>query len=188
MNKTPALFLTIALLTGCAQTEPPIAATAPAVTWDGFVSTYIEETLVARPSFAVVQGRHEFDGQLPDYSRAGIEAEVARLEGARADALAFAGLSSEQAFQRDYVLARIDHDLFWLRDSGKPYNNPTFYTDWLMGGIDPSVYLVREYAPLAERMAAYTLFADAIQEVAGHIRANMQLPLAKPLAELGALV
>ena len=188
MNKTLVLLLASLVLAACAQTEPPVAATAPVATWDDFVSSYIEETLVARPSFAVVQGRHEFDGLLPDYSRAGIEAEVSRLEAARAEALAFTGLTPEQAFQREYVVSRLDHDLFWMRDSGKPYTNPTFYTDWLMGGIDPSVYLVREYAPLAERMAAYTRFAEGIPEVAGHIRANMRLPMAKPLAEIGALV
>ena len=51
--------------------------------WDTFVSRQIEEHLVAHPQFAVVQGRHEFDGQLPDWSRAGIEAEIARLHAVK---------------------------------------------------------------------------------------------------------
>ena len=33
-------------------------------------------------------------------------------------------LSPEERFQRDYVISRIDNDLFWLRDARQPFTNP----------------------------------------------------------------
>jgi hypothetical protein len=39
--------------------------------------------LQAHPNFAVVQGRHEYDGQLPDWSAEGIAAETKRLHAAK---------------------------------------------------------------------------------------------------------
>ena len=74
-----ALFATLlftAILAACqqaAEPEPRAVAVEPvAETWNEFVNLYIEEHLEAHPAWAVVQGRHEFDGRLPDWSRAGM--------------------------------------------------------------------------------------------------------------------
>jgi hypothetical protein len=66
------------------------AAPPPVNTWPQTRNAIVEEYLKAHPAFAVYQGRHEYDGQLPDWSAAGIAAEIVRLkewrERARADA------------------------------------------------------------------------------------------------------
>ena len=93
-----------ALLTGC-RTNPRPAGSGD---WDKYVADYLESYFAAHPDVAVAEGRHEFDGQLPDWTRAGIDGEIARLHAARARAAAFAGnLDQRQQFERDYVLAQL---------------------------------------------------------------------------------
>ncbi len=184
MKQSFTVLFAIVFLAACAQEPPP----EPAPDWDGFVESFIEDTLAARPAFAVSNGRHEYDGMLPDYSAEGIATEIARLEEARAAALAFDAdaLTEDQRFQRDYLVSKVDHDLFWFRDARQPFTNPLFYASWLLGGIGPDVYLTREYAPLEVRMAAYTRYASEIPRVAGEIRANLETPMPRTYVELGA--
>jgi hypothetical protein len=65
------------------------SAEAPTGDWPSFVNNFIEATFKANPGFAVMQGRHEYDGQIADLSPAAIDAEVARLKKAISDAQAF---------------------------------------------------------------------------------------------------
>jgi hypothetical protein len=75
---------------GCRMADKADNGTAQAAAqqgdWAGFVNNFIEASFKANPGFAVGQGRHEFDGQIADLSQAGIDAEVARLKRAIADA------------------------------------------------------------------------------------------------------
>src|SRR6185312_2882608 len=186
-----------AFLAGCtptpsppAQTAPPVAATtakpAPAVAStalasavDSFLDGYFEHN----PVFAANAGKHEFDGKLPDYSPAGLQASAGWLHAQRK---IFAGFTNDQLdaqdrFHRDYVLAVIDGQLFWLEDSGAPYKNPAFYT----GDLSPSMYLTRPYAPLAQRMAAFVSYEEALPRALAQIKANLKLPLPASYIDVG---
>ncbi|OGT82573.1 MAG: hypothetical protein A3H91_03785 [Gammaproteobacteria bacterium RIFCSPLOWO2_02_FULL_61_13] len=174
----------IKLCIACALTFSPAAAVAaenPA--WTRFAADFVEGTFKAQPYFAVQMGRHEFDGRMPDWSRAGIEAEVRRLKNARAAATAFAAesLSAEQLFERDYVVAVTDNNLFWLAKAEFPFRNPA----WYVNQLDPEVYLSREYAPLEQRLSGYIGYAKAIAKIADSIRANLRTPLPKSYVEYG---
>ena len=57
--------------------------------WPQFASRFLEAYFRAEPKFAVEAGRHEFDGQMPDWSADGIAAQVALLKRLRAEAAAF---------------------------------------------------------------------------------------------------
>lgn len=178
------------LLTSCGRKDvPPPDADVAALTqeqWVSFRDGYIEEFFKAHPSFAVRAGKHEYDGQLPDWTATGIAAEIKRLHDARNRAMAFdTGLTDAQRFERDYLVARIDRDLFWLETAGEPFRSPLFYFDWNFDDLDPSTYLTREYAPFEERMRAYLGYARSIPRVAGEIRANLRLPLPLTYAERG---
>jgi uncharacterized protein (DUF885 family) len=181
------------LLAACGPAQPPtpepdVSTTAepagPEVSgddaWPAFVDHYIEGWLQAHPAFAVAQGRHEFDGQLPDWSAEGIAREIARLRAMREEALAFdeRALGEEGAFQREYLLAAIDRNLFWLDIAEWPARSPDFYFDWLSDSIAPAPYVTLDYAPLAERMRAYTRYAQAVPRAAAQIRANLRMPMA----------
>src|SRR5262245_19400798 len=174
-----ALAAVLALGACGKKEEPPVAADAATQKqqeWATFRDQYIEAYLKAHPAFAVNAGRHqEYDGQLPDWSAAGIAAEIKRQHEARDQAMAFGdGLTEAQRFERDYLVARMDRGLFWLETAEAPFHNPTFYLDWVMDGLDPSAYLTREYAPLEQRMRAYIGYSRSIPRVAGEIRANLR--------------
>jgi len=51
--------------------------------WDAHVEQFLTDYFTANPHFAVYQGRHEFDGKLPDWRAAGIGNEIARLKSER---------------------------------------------------------------------------------------------------------
>jgi hypothetical protein len=177
------------LLAGCDRKEEPAPADAdPAALiqkeWDTFRDGFVEDFFKAHPTYAIRSGRHEFDGQLPDWSAAGIAAEIKRLHGARDRAAAFdTGLTDAQRFERDYVIARIDRDLFWLEVVGDPFRNPTFYFDWNLDDLDPSAYLTREYAPLDQRLRGLAGYLRAIPRVAGEIKTNLRLPMPESFVE-----
>src|SRR3954469_21917775 len=74
--------LAAVLLNACTREPAKARPAAPAAArpdWPAFGAAFIEQRFKADPSFAVQSGRHEFDGQMPDWSRAGIEADVAQL-------------------------------------------------------------------------------------------------------------
>jgi hypothetical protein len=159
----------------------------PVDSWDRFVSQYIEDFFAAHPAFAVVQGRHEFDGQLPDWSAEGLAREVIRLHQARELALNFTdeSLGEEGQYQREYLLAAIDRALFWLEKAEWPFVNPAYYFDWMSDSLDPSTYITLNYAPLEERIKSYTRYAQSIPRAVDQIRANLRMPMARTLLKYG---
>ncbi|GEM_PF-89025 len=176
------------------ETATPVAPSTPVATepatnpkWDTFIEQQIEAHLAAHPAWAVTQGRHEFDGQLPDWSTEGLAREAARLKKARADARAFADdqLAPRQRYQREYFISRIDHDLFWLEKANWPYRNPQFYIGWMNDSLDPSPYITLDYAPAEERMAAFTTYLENLPGAVRHIRMNLRLPMPLPWLQLG---
>ena len=182
MRRWLALFAFVALV-GCGRTESQPATTAS--NWPVTRDALIEEYLEAHPAYAVYQGRHEYDGRLPDWSASGIAAEIARLHAAKDRIVALGDLVGAERFERDYMAARFDRDLFWLETAEAPFTNPAWYLDWIVDNIDPAPYLTRTYAPLDVRMKGYATYARAIPQAAAQIRANLRTPLSKPLAERG---
>lgn len=171
-----------AWLGGCQQPAGSGDGLGPAP-WDAFVIRYLNDYFAANPTFAVYQGRHDFDGKLPDWSEAGLQRQVAWLKARRAEALAYTDkmLDQRQRFERDYLVAQVRGDLFWLETADSPHRSPYFYAD----ALDPDVYVTRPYAPLLTRMAGYTRYATAVPGALKQIEENLQGPLAKPLIAIG---
>jgi Bacterial protein of unknown function (DUF885) len=185
MNKSLLITLLIALAAGCSGPAPAPPPAPPAVHdgWPDFATGFIESYFKSEPFFAVLAGRHEFDGQMADWSAAGIAAEVARLKSQRQDAQAFTeeSLTPPERFERAYLLAVIDGELFWLDRARFPFTNTAWYIDQL----DPDVYLNRDYAPLAQRLKGYIGYLRAIPKIATDIRANLHDPLPAPFIRRG---
>ena len=175
------------VLTGCNQSTPPPpkpkAPSAASAAWLKQSNHFIEDYMLARPSFAVQAGRHEFDGQLPDLSAHGIKREIARLHDQRDQISAIdpAALEPRERFDRAYLLAVLDKDLFWIEKTQFPFSNPAWYLDQ----VDPDVYLSRNYAPLNVRMKAYIKYARGIPRLVAAIKENLKSPLPKTYVELG---
>jgi len=151
--------------------------------WDAYVAQFLDSYFAAHPDVAVIAGRHEFDGKLPDWSAAGIKQEIQRLHSERDRANAFkeSSLDQRQRFERNYLVARVDQDLFWLESLEWPFRNPKFYGD----PLDPNVYVSRPYAPLGDRLRAYTNYARAIPAVAAQIQSNLRTPLPRVYIDIG---
>jgi uncharacterized protein (DUF885 family) len=175
------------VLTACNQSAPPPPkpkGPSPAsAAWLKQSNAFIEDYMLARPQFAVQAGRHEFDGQLPDLSAHGLKREIARLHDQRDQISAVdpKALEPRERFDRAYLLAVLDKDLFWIEKTQFPFSNPGWYLDQ----IDPDVYLSRNYAPLDVRMKAYIKYARGIPRMAAAIKENLKSPLPKTYVELG---
>ncbi len=109
-------LLLCACETQAGRAPMPARAVAASRDWPVFVDGFLAGYFKANPSFAVNQGRHEFDGQLPDWSDSGLHSLVAWLgeQRARAQSFVAGGLDEAQRFEREYLVQRIDNDLFWL--------------------------------------------------------------------------
>jgi uncharacterized protein (DUF885 family) len=171
-----------AILAGCAKPDMNPK-------WDTFRDGFIEGALAADPSFAVYEGRHDFDGKLPDFSDAGLAKRIAFLKSSRDSAAKFdsASLSPANKIEREYLIAVAENHLFWLETSDYPHKNPDFYVSYLGAGIGPDVYLVKPYAPLPDRMKAYIMWAKAIPTVTAQIQTNLHPPLARSMIDVGRL-
>jgi hypothetical protein len=161
------------------------ATSSRAAAWDDYVTALLESEFNANPPTAVWAGRHEFDGRLPDWSRTGIDNEIRRMRAQRERALQFddAALDEGRRFERDYVAARLDGELFWLESAQSPFIDPSYYG----GGLDPNVYVAREYAPLADRLRAYIKYAEAIPAAAAQIRQNLRTPMPHTYVRIGRI-
>jgi uncharacterized protein (DUF885 family) len=174
-------------LTACNQSPPasvaPKGPSPASQEWNKITASFIQSYFDARPFFAAQSGRHEFDGQLPDLSNHGIRREIARLHDERNQIAAVdpKTLEPRERFDREYLLAVVDRDLFWMEKAKFPFSNP----GWYMDRIDPDMYLHRNYAALDVRMKAYIKYARGIPKVANDIKANLQSPLPKTYVELG---
>jgi hypothetical protein len=187
------ILLALLTLAACQKADEPVAsqplqeALPPPVTWEKFVTRQIEARIDAHPQWAVFQGRHEYDGQLPDWSRAGIEKEIARLHKERDAAMAFADdqMSEEQLYQREYFVSRVDQDLFWMEKAQWPFRNPEYYFGWLSDSLDPSPYIALDYAPLEQRMRSFILYLKNVPLAIAQIRENLAMPMPRTWLQLG---
>ena len=184
-----ALAASAMMFIACQQQSPSNQmtnsnATAANPKWDAYVEQFLTDYFNANPPFAVNQGRHEFDGKLPDWTSEGLSKEIARLKSEREKAAAFKDteLDQRQRFERDYLISQIDSDVFWRETADQPHNNPYWYS----GPLDPDTYVSREYAPLETRIKAYTAYAKNVPAALDQIKAALKLPLAKNLARIGS--
>jgi hypothetical protein len=173
MNKIIAIALLALLIVACGSDE----ASQP--TWEEFAATTVAQYYENYPETAVDAGLHEYDGQMADKSTAGRAARVAWLDQVIADASAYTDLERIEAFERDYLLTNMRGKLFWLRESDYATKNPL---DYVRFGV--SVYVDREYAPLEERIQAYTRYIEQVPAALQTMRDNLEPPLPAPFVKV----
>jgi uncharacterized protein (DUF885 family) len=162
-------------LAGC-KTGPVAPAATPSKEWSAFSSRFMEDYFKLNPSTAVYQGRHEFDGQLADWSKNGLQKQAEFLKNVIDDAEEFDAvlLDKDQQFERDYLIKVAKGDLFWLEDADAPHTNVTWYFD---NGLDPNVYIARPYADAPTRMKAFIAYAKNVPKALEQIKANLKTPM-----------
>ena len=188
------LFSTLALavLAACNAPASPtntVAATttvtpSPPKSWSAFRDSFIDGVFRLEPSFAVYEGKHDFDGGIPDWSPAGLKAQSDFYHRAISDAQGYdkAKLSKQDAFERDYLIQVARGKLFWLEDADQPHTNPAYYVG---GGLDPNVYIARDYADAPTRMKAIIRFLRQIPSAAANIRTNLKTPMPASFIKYG---
>jgi hypothetical protein len=159
------------------------ARTGRVVSWPTFVSAFLDGYFAHHPDLAVLAGRHDFDGRLPNWSREGMALMVHFLREQRTAAEKFGSLNRAEEFERQYLIAQINSDLFQIEVLETPYTNPTYYTSFQ--GLDPNVYVTREYAPLEKRMVAFTTYARNVPVAVEQIRANLRTPMPRTFINVG---
>ncbi|AIT05560.1 hypothetical protein MC45_03125 [Sphingomonas taxi] len=181
------LALAVAGCSGGAPSATNESAAAQPAHSNGFAQFrdgFIEGWFKLDPANAVYQGRHDFDGQLPDWSGAGLQRQSAFLHHAidRARAFGDADLSPDERFERDYLIRVAEGKLFWLEDADQPHSNPAYYVG---GGLDPNVYIARPYADAPTRLKALIAFFGRVPAAAQAIRANLKTPMPRSFIDYG---
>ncbi len=180
------LIVALGAITACTKADDAMMAAPIEVEqsseWDVFLAAFLDDYFAINPTFAVYQGRHEFDGQLPDWSERGLKKQIDSRKKAIAGARAIdaSQLTEAQQYERDYLISVLQGGLFWIEQVDWPHKNPAYYLNML----DPNVYIARPYASAEIRMRAFIAYANNIPAAANHIKANLQLPLPKSYLKL----
>ena len=151
--------------------------------WGAYLSDFLDSYFPVNPDFAIYQGRHEYDGKLPDWSPAGLRLAIDQRKQAidAANALDEAELSDADKYERGYLIHVLEGELFWLEEADWPHRNPDYY----VGALDPNVYIARPYADAETRMKAFIAYAKNIPEAAAQIETNLKLPLSETYLKYG---
>jgi hypothetical protein len=168
------------VLLACSSGDKESAATGePMQPWAEFAAATVHEYYSNNPENAVDAGLHQYDGQASDLSLATIEEYTAWLDSVVEAASAYDDLEGIEAFERDYLTQALRGDIWYLRESGFLRNNPVFYA----GALSFSVYVDREYAPLEERIMAYTNYISNVPRILEQMQANLVTPMPSPYVE-----
>ena len=184
MNKSLLLAIVASiLLAACGKSgvEEPAPVAESKQPWAEFAATVIDEYYARNPETAVDAGLHEYDGQISDLGMEAVDQYASWLDSVLAEAASYTDLDGIEAFERDYLSTAFEGELFWIRDSGFLTSNPLTYA----GAIGISVYVDREYAPLAQRMRAYTQYMEQVPGMLAQMKENLQPPLPAPYVEMG---
>ena len=173
-----SLLVLLASCGGGDDRSEPVAAPAT-LSWGDFAANTIADYYAANPEIAVYAGLHEYDGQMSDNSLAGAEKYAEWIDTVVAEAESYDGLQGIEAFERDYLVQALRGEQFWIRDSGFLTNNPVVYSFSLGMGT----YIDREYAPLDERIVAYTDYVSELPAWLLTMQENLQPPLPAPYVE-----
>jgi Bacterial protein of unknown function (DUF885) len=167
----------LAITGGCKNADSVIVSGAveDSSDWSAFMEAFLDGYFKVNPTTAVGQGKHEYDGQLPDWSPEGLTAQIDQRKKAIADAKVFdvSKMTDAEKFERDYLVSKMEGELFWLEDADQPHLNPAYY----VGNLDPNVYIARPYADATTRMKAFIAYANNVPKAAEQIKANLKLPM-----------
>lgn len=138
------------------------------------------------PGYAVVLGRHEYDGRLPQLS---VEAtdrwthEADRLRR-RIDAIPAARLSAGRLHDRLLLDLLLESSLFDLRESKDYDRNPMAF----LGSLALTAYTSRDYAPLAQRGEAMVKILQEAPRLLQEAESRLERVLPTPFLTLSASI
>ena len=181
MNHLRSIFLLLVAFADVASARANQAEADAAL--QKLADEFIHGTLLFRPLYGVGLGLHEYDGLVPNYSRASLDAELRRLKDFDTRFAAFAQRKMlTTAAELDYRMLQlaVRQSLFDFDEAHAFDKNPMTYAD----ALDFNVYLKRDFAPLADRLRSIIKLARATPGFLASARENLVDPLPKPKVEL----
>jgi uncharacterized protein (DUF885 family) len=142
----------------------------------------IDHIFELQPGYAVFLGLHQYDGRLPHLDRTATDrwaAEADRLL-ARLRALPDGELPPARRLDRLLLELLLESPLFDLRESRDYDRNPMVY----LGTPSLTAYMVREYAPLPQRVDAMVATLQAVPRLLHEGRGRLDRTLPQPFVQL----
>lgn len=147
------------------------------VEWNALVDEFLEKVYFPQnPSAATLDGVHQYDAEMEEYSKAGVESQIRVLREYEAKVKLFsaAGLQPVDAADREILLGQIRSELLTKGTLRPLEKNPDVYS----GGVTNSVYLlmIRKFAPPDERLRSVVAREKKIAAVLQLARENLKNP------------
>lgn len=166
----------LAVLSFMAGPAIRLVATPADTAFEAIAHSAIQDYLRLNPEEATSLGDHRYDGQLSDYSAAGLKAsaELARHHLAALDAVDRATLTGANRIDIQMLHANLEYQLFTLEELRPQENNPRFYN----GSFADCIYelTAREAQPVKERLHNIALRLAAMPRVVAQAEANLKNP------------
>ncbi len=186
---SPLLFLpTLALLlltfaiSGCRSSRPEAPVySAIEREFQGLGEEFLTGHLQWRPAMGVALGLHEYDGRTTDYSRASLNAELARLKDfdRRLAALETTSMTARTFYDYRILRAAIAREIFRFEEREAFTRNPMTYA----GALNVLIYVKRDFAPFEQRVKSLTTILEGAPRIFSAARANLAESLPRPFIE-----
>jgi hypothetical protein len=163
---------------------PP--APAPASEPTELERSIVDHVFRLQPSYAVFLGLHQYDGLLPDLSEAFTDrwlAECDRLLQRLREATA-AAPAKQGGFDALLLQLLLESPRFDLVEARDLERNPMSF----LGSISLTAYMVREYAPLRQRVDAMVRALQAVPSLLEQGRRRLKSRLPKPFIDLSLAI
>jgi len=159
---------------------------SPSVEFDQLERDVVDHFFELQPGYAVFLGLHQYDGRVPDLSRAATDAWVAKADTllARLKAVGSAELAPARAIDRSLLELLLSSPRFDLVDSRDLERNPMTY----VGGISLTQYMVRDYAPVADRARAIVQTLEAAPKMLADGAHRLDAVVARPFLTLSLAI
>ena len=145
--------------------------------WDSLVDENFDQAYFRfQPTAGTMAGLHQYDVQLEDYSRAGVDREIETLRRfeSRFAGVDAKGLDEVQAADREILLGTIRGRLLTLETIRPWEKQPDAYS----GGVTNSIYviMIRKFAPVDDRLKSAIAREKQIPAVFAEARKNLKNP------------
>lgn len=142
----------------------------------------VDHLFELQPSYAVFLGLHRYDGRLPDYRRESTDAWAAKADEwlTQLRALPKDQLPPSRHLDQLLLGLLLEGPLFDLREGRELERNPMSY----VGPISLTPYMIREYAPVPQRVDAIVRLLDGVPSLLGAARGRLDPKLPEPFLRL----
>ncbi|HTE00717.1 MAG TPA: DUF885 domain-containing protein [Mucilaginibacter sp.] len=181
MKKLAFLLIPVTVLFSCNQKPQANGSASGDAAFQKLTEDFLPKYLAWRPAFGVALGFHEYDGKVTDVSKASVDKELARLKDfvLTLGTIDTASLSPQMFLDYRMLRSNINEEIFTFEDIGQFTNNPMTYA----GGIDVSIYVKRDFAPLEDRLKSIIAIEKTAPQLFAAAKANLKDSLAKPYIE-----